>query len=313
MSKKIKVKRVKSNYEDVLDFYNKSKAERPQGSPMHESNIVCIGATGKKDGGGVHLGEDLPNVMQMFKQLYGRDVSLEEINKKYNETFVFIPALGQKNEGNLELEIGFEAEVGKFETYGKDKKVNLPIDIPAYLKYLVLKTSPFVAFSESEVNAHHTCYIVDESTIINEQEVKMRAKLKANTQLLKLQNENGDFNLEEVKKYLYLLKGEGMDFGKSISKMKPSEYSLILNGAVEANPELFLKVVADKEKDIKYDIELLIAYDILTIGKTGKISNQYDEIGTMNDAIKWFKDKTNQSEITVLKQKLEDKQKANLG
>jgi hypothetical protein len=313
MSQKIKVKRIKSNYEDVLDHKNKNE-KRPNGSPIHESNIVKLGATLNKQTGKVRLGESISNVKAMFKAMYGDEQDIKVIENYYNETFVSIPPLGLKNEGVLELEVGFEnPNKGKFEVYkeGKEEVLNLPINIPDYIKYLILLEEPSCAKTESEKNAHHKAYIIDEQDLVDAKKNKMQAKLKANTELMKLQDKDGNFNPEDMKKYLYLFKSAGIDFGKTITKMKPSEYDVILDATVAANPDLFLQLVNDKEKDIKYTIELMIAHDVLNISKSGKISNMYDEIGNMNETISWFKDKANLSELSVLKQKLEDKLKIN--
>ena len=175
---------------------------------------------------------------------------------------------------------------------GKDKNQNYlkPTDV---LKFKFAITHPWVA--KDEASASHgdkRFFIHDPARELKEKALKVDSRKAAYKQFILLS--------EDSKKMLMVVNLLGTD----PSNMEPSEVEIFLEESATNDPERFLKLVKDKDLEIKAFILECISKEVVT--KIGNAILEGDEVigNSMEETVLKLKDKANSDILTRLKARL---------
>ena len=137
-----------------------------------------------------------------------------------------------------------------------DSGKELDLSIPKHkLMYALLKTSKEVASNKEEINpAVHTFYIEDE----NEEAVKKLTAIQSKKEAYSL---FAEMTSKEVRDFLVL-------FGKSSDNVSDKVAEAKLGEMIDVNPEKFIKLYNDVNKEVKINLRKLVQKGI--IRKEGK-------------------------------------------
>lgn len=218
-----------------------------------------------------------------------------EFRMKVNDHYIIID---KKIPGKVGLELEIGLEVSNTEPMSA---TNLPINIDNYLTYRWALMHPWVAPSEADGKGNQ----LKQYYIFNPGEVS-KVNINVNEQRDKALGYYLSIkdNKRTVTMYLTLL-------GVRTDQLRTGEEVLKLRELVDKNPEAFLKLFDDRDKEIKYAIEDMINNQILE-RVNGAILVKED--GTllgrdMKEAILFITDSKNTKLYNVLKSRLQEKWK----
>lgn len=218
-----------------------------------------------------------------------------EFRMKVNDHYIIID---KKIPGKVGLELEIGLEVSNTEPMSA---TNLPINIDNYLTYRWALTHPWVAPSEADGKGNQ----LKQYYIFNPGEVS-KVNINVNEQRDKALGYYLSIkdNKRTVTMYLTLL-------GVRTDQLRAGEEVLKLRELVDKNPDAFLKLFDDRDKEIKYAIEDMINNQILE-RVNGAIMVKED--GTllgrdMKEAILFITDSKNTKLYNVLKSRLQEKWK----
>lgn len=178
-----------------------------------------------------------------------------------------------------------------------DDKGN-PRNVEDYIRYQWCRRHKFVAKDQAELDRDPTkrFYILDPEKA---NEVKHKAastRMAAYKQLVLLESKGETDKLARV--YRLMTK---MDPSKTTPDYIITQLELI----VRERPIEFIGIVNDKDIDIRAEIAEMVENDVLTLAGNSVLADS-DVIGnTMQEAIAYFKNKSNSQTVTMLRAKLE--------
>lgn len=200
------------------------------------------------------------------------------------------------------LEIGKEHdnEGGLTLLINGNKVDNFPLNVMDYIIYNHVKNHPFVEEDKLKAseNANVKFIIVDDERELKRKEQSMKERRDA----LKLYHNEIDPETKEgkdkIKMYLVL-------WGQSIIGVTPQERSIMLDELVKDDPMKFMKLAKDKDQEIRYRIRTYITSGVLErIGESILNKESGELLGsTMAEAITWFKNKANETELLKFEQR----------
>lgn len=312
MERKVTIQRVKGNYQLVQEHLNAKDGRTT--APAYEANSLGLSATLKKDAGGMlNYGMPKNQLRRVFAEIFScdvADVKTADIDKWYNHLVINIPTLGRDGKGALILDASTNVQTFKNKSLTNlgvvvetEEDIEIPENPVDYVKYKVLLDHPYVARSTKELNDKHYAIILDIAEIENTNKNLLAIKKKANDRFNQITEK------EEYRRHLFILKGEKVPALKEINLTAyKGDLEVLLYNIMDSNPELFLKVVDDKQAINRYFLEQLVTYGLWVRDSSGNITNSnLDEIGKDNSsAIKWLNDKGNAQSRAALEKQLKD-------
>jgi hypothetical protein len=198
---------------------------------------------------------------------------------------------------------GYKLETGLTSSNSKPMdKDNLPLNIDQYIKYKHALGHPWIAPSEAEGKGNQLkqYYLFNPSEVskttinVNEQ------KDTAFTYYLSVKE-----NPRTVAMYLTLL-------GVRVDQLRSGDEVTTFRNLVETRPKDFIKIYEDRDKELKYAIEDMINNKILErVAGNILIKEDGTNLGTtMQEAILFLQNSRNTKVFSVLKARLQEKQKA---
>lgn len=177
-----------------------------------------------------------------------------------------------------------------------------PVSIKDYLIYEWAKKHKHVAENRAKMldNSRKQYYIYDPDVEMKNQNKKVNLKKKAYAEFIKISDDKDKINM-----LITVLTDSDPD------QMSTTQKENYLDQLIEDDPQSFVAVATDKDLEIKSQIAEMVSNNIIT-----KISNQHwfvdEKLGdTLEQTVKYFKDKKNSETVNILKAKLEEAKKAN--
>ena len=194
---------------------------------------------------------------------------------------------------NLTVPVGFtgvELEIGTDEG-------GMPIKIDDFIKYRFALKHPHVALTKDEMDKDFgkRFYIQDLTRDDKVKNNKIQLRKDADKMFIKSSE-----NVKNMKRILRLIASVNPD------RLTDDQIENQLYEIKDKDPARFLKIAADKNLEIKAEIE-----EMVTAGVMRKIGNQIifidDIIGdTLDNAVVYLRDKKNSSTLTILRAKLRE-------
>ena len=185
---------------------------------------------------------------------------------------------------------GIELEIGK------DDDEN-PLNIMDFIKYRFALKHPHVAMTKGEMDREFVkrFYIQDLTRDDKVKNNQIQLKKDADKEFIKLSTSS-----KNMKRVLRLMSNNNPD------RMTDEQVENTLYELKNSNPKKFVRIVTDKNLELKAEIE-----EMVTAGVLRKIGNQViyiDEVlgDDMNDAVVHLKDKKNSGKLTILRAKLKE-------
>ncbi|MDB4343131.1 hypothetical protein OAA26_00240 [bacterium] len=171
-----------------------------------------------------------------------------------------------------------------------------PMNAMDYVTYQWCKKHRQVAESKEEMqrDSHKKFYIYDPQRDLLKKNAKVKVQKEADKEFIKVSTD-----VEKMKRVLRVL-----NKGTNPNTLSNIEVENTLYEVKTANPAKFLKVVIDKDLDLRAEIEELASKDVLR-----KIGNQYiygdETIGeNITDTIVYFKNKKNSGAVNAMRAQL---------
>jgi len=261
----------------VVSYFAKGTARPASGLLIPEENLL------------------LPHVLGIPAE--DRDFR-KEVNNYYSNINSKIPAMSipARDEDGLPLEIGLYID-----NKAPISRENLPLNVEQYLRYRQIIGHPQVGAGlegetedDAKGNQMRRFYVHDpakaQTTTLSSNEMRDQALLK----YVAVKT-----NPRTVRMYLTLL-------GVNVNSLRAGEELTRLRDIAEKNPADFLKISGDKNLEIKYMIEELVHYKILTrVGE--RVLNGNTEIGrSLLEAVLYLKDSHNTAVFASLKAALQN-------
>jgi hypothetical protein len=184
----------------------------------------------------------------------------------------------------VELEIGLDDD-------------GVPLSIMDYIKYRFAVKHPHVALTEAEMlqDFSKRFYIQDLARDDKVKNNQIQFKKDADREFIKLSSSK-----KNMARVLRLISNTNPD------RLTEEQVENSLYELKTANPKKFLKIVKDKNLELKAEID-----EMITAGVLRKIGNQVifiDEVlgDTMDDSVVHLKDKKNSGKLTILRAKLKE-------
>ena len=180
------------------------------------------------------------------------------------------------------------------------KELNITVDESGepensldYITYKWAMRHRHVADSKKEMNSAKKFYIYDPQKALLKKNVEVKIRREADKEFIKLTG-----NLDKMRRILRVLSQTNPD------KLSELEVENSLYDAKSKTPKKFLKVVTDKNLDLRAEIEKLITANIIR-----KIGNQHiygeETIGeNITDTIIYFKNKKNSGAVNSIRAEL---------
>ena len=266
--------------ENAYEAYN-NKPEFLNG--IYKNRTVNISPAGKRAGMGLETGLTLDEQRELLPSVVG-------VGKDHRDFFTKV----EEYYSELVVKVKHQGTTLQIETTDK----GTPVNMPEYLTYKFLLAMNSVANPGERPNPlAHRYALVDEESNIDKQSDIVEARKKAYTLFSKLDK-------TEYKMFLSLMGTT------DVESLRSEATSVKLDNLVTTKPVLFLRVAtsvgtAAKPGDgrIEYLIHRMITFGVLT--KSGnRIINKNVDIGVMETAVTWFKNASNNEEVTRLKAKL---------
>lgn len=205
----------------------------------------------------------------------------------------------------IPFKIGVTLETGlKVDNNAPLSIKNMPINVSDYVKWRHHRTHPKMANSkeEAEGNQLKEYYIFDPNAASTARSKVSKQKDAALQIYLKLKNEP-----EKIDMMLLLLGHDPREFtGPTKDDLKLNKLREIADGVDTA--EMFTNIYAQEDMEISYWIENMIRLNVLTrIGQQVRDTETKKLIGhNRSEAISFFQDPTNDSDVVILKAKLQE-------
>jgi hypothetical protein len=175
-----------------------------------------------------------------------------------------------------------------------------PINLEDWIIYKWAKKHPLVADSKEDAKADPTVdfFIYDPQRESRKQSQQVQLRTQAYTELAKMKEDEDKMDL-----MIRVMGNSRPDEMSSEQKMNT------LDSLLSSDPERFIKTAQDENLEIQAEILEMIDQEILR--KVGnKIMYMDEQIGdTMEEAVLWFKDKKNSSDVNTLRAKLQEAQR----
>ena len=190
---------------------------------------------------------------------------------------------------NMKLKVPFEGvELDITTTDGGQ-----PNNVMDYITYKWCTRHIHVADKKENMNAHHRFYIYDPNKDLVDKNNKIKIKKEADKEFIKI---SGD--LDKMRRILRVF---GNPKPENLSEI---EVENTLYEVKDKQAEKFLKIVLDKNLDLRAEIEEMIA-----LGVIRKIGNQHiygeETIGeNITDTIIYFKNKKNSGQVNAMRAQL---------
>lgn len=276
--------------------------ERPELDEYFASSSVSVGSYFAKGTSRPGSGLSIYEENLLLPMVIGYPVEDRDFRLKVNEYYSNINSKVPPNTNPPLPTDGLKLEIGLSENNNKPlSKDNLPIRIDDYVRYRQIILHPQVG----DVDIEET----EEDSLGNQmRKFVIHDPAKAQTTAL-TSNEARDQALmkyisiksdpRKVRMYLTLL-------GVSLTTLRPGEELTKLREKAEKEPASFLKVASDPNLEIKYMIEELVHYKVLT--KVGeRLLNGQTEIGrNVAEAVQYLKDSHNTAVFASLKAALQN-------
>tara|TARA_R110002012_G_scaffold31921_3_gene95039 strand:+ start:12784 stop:13581 length:798 start_codon:yes stop_codon:yes gene_type:complete len=199
------------------------------------------------------------------------------------------PALEKKFWADMSVKIPFE---------GKELNITVtesgePEEALDYVTYKWASKHRHVADSKEQMDASKKFYIYDPQKALLKKNVEIKVRREADKEFIKMTG-----NLEKMRRVLRVLTQTNPD------KLSEIEVENSLYEAKSKKPKKFLKVVTDKNLDLRAEIEKLVTANIIR-----KIGNQHiygeETIGeNITDTIIYFKNKKNSGAVNSIRAEL---------
>ena len=186
---------------------------------------------------------------------------------------------------------------------------NHPVNIAQYVTYLHAIGHPEVASSieEADMYQHKRFYVEDTEKTLNDASSISKMEDSARLEYYKIVEDK-----DKVEQMLILLgyntKGKNAEKRQlALRNFTTIEQDRTANFN-EKKLERFMRIANDKRLKAKYEIEMMIAYDILQrVGTSVLIEETGDEIGgDMEEASLWYSKKENVKTVNSLKARLKE-------
>jgi hypothetical protein len=175
-----------------------------------------------------------------------------------------------------------------------------PINVVDWITYQWCLKHKFVAqnFQELRRNPVKEFYIYDPEEVEKTRHKKTVGRMKAYQELIKMVSSKNDDDKAKSRRVLRMLSGAGAE------SLTDEQVQNRLEAYVQEDHNRFYEIVTDKDLDIRAEIDEMLELSVLN-----RIGNHIlfldDIIGeSMEEAIQFFKGKSNSQTITVLKSKL---------
>lgn len=183
---------------------------------------------------------------------------------------------------------GVELEIGT------DSKGN-PLNIIDWIKYQFALKHPHVAMSQKDMTGRQRFYIYDTSRAEQKKFNDIQFRKDADKEFIKLSSDK-----KGMKRVLRLISNLNPD------RLTDEQIETALYDIKTKEPKRFVKIVMDKNLEVKAEIEEMVSAGVLR-----KIGNQVifiDEVlgETMEDAVVFLKNKKNSGKLTTLRAKLKE-------
>jgi hypothetical protein len=290
MDKFITIKRRVGVFEQAQNEYNRKEGNKDVVSPIYEKALTYYTAK-INSAGGINFGMPFDYAEKIYKDV----TNVPNPSTKDMETFWQNQILVLRG-GSLTLNIGM-------------RENGLPINPREYIMYKIATTYDEIAPSAEDINDHHRAYIDDPN---REETVRLERLAIEDKATREYQTRKAD--PAKLRMYLYILKGLGQtQLGKvDIKKLTDEQVVLKTSDIVKADPELFIKVVEDKEFESKYLAEKLIA-EGLWKKERGLIYFDETVFESMEKAVDFLLSRgeytTSKPAVQALKQQIEIKKK----
>lgn len=186
---------------------------------------------------------------------------------------------------------------GKTLNISTDKNGN-PVNTLDYLIFKFAEVHPYVAENRNAMldNSKKMFYIYDPEEEVKNQNRTVTFKKKAYAELIKMGEDE-----EKIDRMVRLLTESDPH------QMSIAQKQNYLDQLIEENPQRFVVYATDKDLEIKSIISEMVSESIIT-----KMGNQYwfidEKIGdTLEDAVRFFKDKKRSEDVNRMKAKLQEK------
>lgn len=289
-SRKIRIRRAgsflsRAQGKDVDDYFQNASLSIGSYFESSAANRIASGMT--------------PNEERIvMPHLLGILANDREYLKMRNDYFAGVEVKVPHKEG-VEFEIGLN---------DNDKPLaddNLPLDLHSYVRFRCVSKHPWVAKNQEEADGNQLkkFFIHDEVKATQNQANVNDAKDDALAYYLQLKS-----NPEKVNMLLVLL---GIDYrnieGTTEDQAKQKRQER-LRKLVEDSPIEVVKIRNDRDLEVKYKVQMLLNTGILRkIGAKYLIAETGDSLGTIDEAIQFFKDEEeNSDKIAILTAKMQE-------
>lgn len=172
-----------------------------------------------------------------------------------------------------------------------------PENVMDWITYKWCQKHRHVAEKQDAMNAQHRFYIYDPNKDLVERNIKIKVKKEADKEFIKV-----SADVDKMRRILRI-------FGTSKpEKLSEIEVENALYEIKDTKPEKFLKIVLDKNLDLRSEIEEMVAASVIR-----KIGNQHiygeETIGeNITDTIIYFKNKKNSGQVNAMRAQLKSLQ-----
>jgi len=272
-------------------------SERPELDEYFSGSSVSVGSYYAKDTARPASGLLIPEENILMPHVLGIPKDDRDFRTQVNDYFSGInskippTSVPARDEDGLKLQIGLYLDNNK--PISED---NLPLNPEQYIRYRQIIGHPWVGFLTEEDNAMGNqlkrFYVYDPNQIQTTTLTVNEKKDIALTKYLSVKE-----NLRKVRMYLTLL-------GVNTGTLRKGEELTKLRELAETHPADFIKVAGDKDLELKYMIEELVNYKVLTrIGD--RLLSDNTEIGrNVLEAVLYLKDSHNTQLFTSLRARL---------
>ena len=172
-----------------------------------------------------------------------------------------------------------------------------PVNILDWITYKWCQKHRHVADKKETMDSHHRFYIYDPNKDLIDQNNKIKVKKEADKEFIKI-----SADIDKMRRILRVLGNTNPD------KLSEMEVENSLYEAKDKTPDKFLKIVLDKNLDLRAEIEELIASGVIR-----KIGNQHiygeETVGeNITETIIYFKNKKNSGAVNAMRAQLKSLQ-----
>lgn len=199
------------------------------------------------------------------------------------------PAAEKTFWANMSVKVPFEGKELDITT----EEDGTPVNVLDWITYKWCQKHRHVADKKEAMNSQHRFYIYDPNKDLIEQNNKIKVKKEADKEFIKI-----SADVDKMRRILRI-------FGNSNpNKLSQIEVENSLYESKEKEPAKFLKIVLDKNLDLRAEIESLVAAGVIR-----KIGNQHiygdETVGeNITDTIIYFKNKKNSGQVNAMRAQL---------